>query len=54
MTTITITTEEATPSPAMAAMVALLMMPREYGRILRDAEQSVRQQCRSSVKRIDK
>lgn len=45
---------EPTPSPVIAGMVAMLMMPREYARIMADAELSCRQKCKLSVYRIDK
>lgn len=41
-------------SPALHSMVAWILTPNAWGRVLGDAVISVNQQCKATVKHIDK
>lgn len=48
------TNTEETLSPAIAAMVAQLVIPHQYAKFVEVTVQSLNSQCKSSVQRIDK
>lgn len=47
-------TTENTLSPAIAAIVAYLVMPRQYAEIMADSVLVLNTKCPSVIKRIDK
>lgn len=41
-------------SPALASMVAQILMPQQYGRIMGDTVLNINEQCPRAVSRIEK